>query len=325
MRCAIVIAGPTASGKSTLGLQLAERLSGTIINADSMQVYRDLDILTARPGVAELRRVPHRLFGVRDAAFPASVGWWHVEATREIRQVWLEERVPILIGGTGLYLKSLFEGLSAIPAIPESVRRSVRARMAEEGPRALHAELVRRDPYWAERTPPGDRQRITRALEVLEASGRRLSEFFAERTPGALERTCAEGRVLRLVLAPPRAKLYQRIERRFTQMIEHGALNEVRRLLERGLDPELPAMKAIGVPPLIAHLKGEIDLEAACALAKRDTRRYAKRQMTWARHQFADWDWPEWPSEEADTDVLDQLADGIVARFERMVRPFADG
>ncbi len=315
MRCAIVIAGPTAGGKSRLGLALAERFGGTIINADSMQLYRDLEILTARPSADEMRRVPHRLFGTCDAAFRASVGWWHTEAAREIRQAWREGRLPILIGGSGLYLGSLFEGLAEIPAIPASIRRSVRTRLEEKGPHALHAELVRRDPSWAGRTSPGDRQRVARGLEVLEATGRRLSEFLDDRVPGALERELADGRVLRLVLAPPRELLHRRIAERFEWMMAHGALDEVRRLLERGLPSELPAMKAIGVPPLAAHLRGEIGIDAACSLVKRDTRRYAKRQMTWARHRFADWHWPDWPEDmEADC-VLDRLMVEISQRL----------
>ncbi len=321
MRCAIVIAGPTASGKSRLALRLAEEFGGTVVNADSMQVYRDLDILAARPGIDEMRRVPHRLFGVRDAALPASVGWWHAEAAREIRQAWLEGRVPVLVGGTGLYLESLFAGLSDIPRIPESVRRSVRLRLAEEGPRALHEELAHRDPASARRTSAGDRQRIARALEVLEATGRRLSEFLATRTPGALEQAHREGRVLRLVLAPPRTALYRRIEARFDRMMARGALDEVRALLARRLDPDLPAMKAIGVPPLAAHLRGECDLEEAVALAKRDSRRYAKRQMTWVRRRFADWCRPDWPASGTVDEALDRLADRVAGCFGRTVRP----
>jgi len=284
---AVLIAGATASGKSALALALAQELGGTVINADSMQVYRDLRIITARPSVAEEAQAPHRLYGHVDAAENYSVGRWCVEAGAMLAAVEREGRLPILVGGTGLYFKTLTQGLAAVPPVPAEVRAQVRTRLAGEGVAALYAELARHDPAAAQRLMPGDRARITRALEVVLATGRPLANWHREGMPPAL----APDRALKLFLEVDRAVLYRRIDARFDAMLDAGALDEVRALAQRRLDPSLPAMKAHGVPWLIRHLGGEISLAAAAEEAKRDTRRYTKRQATWFRHQLPDWTW----------------------------------
>jgi tRNA dimethylallyltransferase len=284
---AVLIAGPTASGKSALALTLAQALGGTIINADSMQVYRDLRILTARPTPQEEARVPHLLYGHVDAAENYSVGRWCVDASAALAAVERAGRLPIVIGGTGLYFKALTRGLAAVPPVPADVRAAVRARLAAEGVAPLYAELGARDPATARRLMPGDRARITRALEVVLATGRSLAEWHAHGMKPALD----PERAIKIFLAVDRAELYRRIDARFEAMLASGALEEVRALRRRGLDPALPAMKAHGVPWLIRHLAGEIDLAEAVAAGKRDTRRYSKRQATWFRHQLPDWAW----------------------------------
>ena len=284
---AILIAGPTASGKSALALALADEFGGTIINADSMQVYRDLRIITARPMAADEARIAHLLYGHVDAAENYSVGRWCVDAAAALAEVERSGRVPILVGGTGLYFKALTQGLAAVPPIPPTVRASVRERLAAEGVAALHAELAARDPASAQRLMPTDRSRITRALEVVLATGRSLTDWHREGMRPAL----APDLAVRLFLEVERAELHRRIDARFDAMLASGALDEVRALDRRGLDPTLPAMKAHGVPWLICHLRGEIALEAAAEQAKRDTRRYTKRQATWFRHQLPDWTW----------------------------------
>jgi tRNA dimethylallyltransferase len=284
---AVLIAGPTASGKSALALTLADALGGTIINADSMQVYRDLAIITARPTPAEEARVPHLLYGHVDAAENYSVGRWCVDASGALAEVARAGRLPIVVGGTGLYFKTLTQGLAAVPPIPSAVRTAVRGRLETEGIAPLYAELASRDPSTAQRLMPGDRSRITRALEVVLATGRSLADWHREGMQPAL----AAEQAIKLFLEVDRAELYRRIDARFDAMLSAGALDEVRALARRGLDPALPAMKAHGVPWLIRHLKGEIDLQEAGEEAKRDTRRYTKRQATWFRHQLPDWTW----------------------------------
>jgi tRNA dimethylallyltransferase len=284
---AVLIAGPTASGKSALALTLAEALGGTIINADAMQVYRDLRVLTARPSPAEEARVPHLLYGHVDAAENYSVGRWCVDASAALPAVERGGRVPILTGGTGLYFKALTRGLAAVPPIPAQIRSAVRARLAREGIAALYAELSERDGATARRLMPGDRARITRALEVVLATGRSLTDWHREGMTPALDPQLA----VKVFLDVDRAELYRRIDTRFDAMLVAGALDEVRALASRRLDPALPAMKAHGVPWLIRHINGEIDLAAAVEAAKRDTRRYTKRQATWFRHQLPDWTW----------------------------------
>ena len=283
----ILIAGPTASGKSALALAVAEKHRGTIVNADSMQVYRDLRIITARPSAAEEAQVPHRRYGHVDAAENYSVGRWCQDARAALDEARREGRVPILVGGTGLYFKVLTQGLSAVPPTPPEIRATVRARCDAEGPAALHTELARRDPAMAERLKPGDRMRIARALEVLEATGRSLADWHRDGMPAILD----PDEALKIFLAVDRDELQRRIDARFDAMLAAGALDEVRALSARGLDPMLPAMKAHGVPWLRRHLAGEINLEAAAAGGKQDTRRYTKRQVTWFRHQMPGWTW----------------------------------
>jgi len=284
---AILLAGPTASGKSALALTLAERHGGMVINADSMQVYRDLRIITARPTPAEEARAPHRLYGHVDAAENYSVGRWCVDAAATLAEAAERKWLPILTGGTGLYFKALTQGLSAIPPTPADVRDAVRGRLAGEGVAALLAELARRDPESAARLMPGDRARITRALEVVLATGRSIGEWHRE----GLSPVLAADRCLCVFLDPEREALKRRIDARFDAMLSAGALEEVRALDARGLDPTLPAMKAHGVPWLRRYLHGEISLEEAAEGGKRDTRRYTRRQATWFRNQLPGWLW----------------------------------
>jgi tRNA dimethylallyltransferase len=282
---AVLIAGPTASGKSALALALAERLSGAVINADSMQVYGDLRVITARPTVDEEARVPHRLYGHVDAAENYSVGRWLADVQPVLAETRAAGRVPILVGGTGLYFKALTQGLSAVPPIPQDIRASIRARLEAEGPEALHADLLARNP--ATLLKPADRTRIARALEVLEATGRPLADWHRDGLPPLLDASQA----VKVFLAPERDELRRRIDARFDTMLAGGALDEVRALAARRLDPLLPAMKAHGVPWLIRHLGAEVTLAEAAEGAKNDTRRYTKRQFTWVRHQLPDWTW----------------------------------
>ena len=284
---AVLIAGPTASGKSALALRLAQELGGVVVNTDSMQVYRDLRILTARPTADEEARVPHRLYGHVDAEVNFSAGAWVTDAAKVIEEARALARVPIFVGGTGLYFKALTRGLSAVPAIPPDIRESVRERLERNGVEALHAELARRDPASAERLKPRDRTRIARALEVVEATGRSLTDWHREGLPPLLP----PGTFRALFLNPGRDALYERIDARFGAMLEQGALDEVVRLAARHLDPLLPAMKAHGVPPLMRHLNGEISLDEAAAIGRADTRHYAKRQFTWFRHQLPEFEW----------------------------------
>jgi tRNA dimethylallyltransferase len=282
---AILIAGPTASGKSALALALAEEIGGFVVNADAMQVYRDLRIITARPTPAEEARAPHRLYGHVDAAANYSVGHYVRDAAVALAEGRHSRRISIFVGGTGLYFKALTQGLAAVPPIPAEVRNAVRERLVAGGPEALHAALAQRDPAAAARLAPRDRTRIARALEVIEATGRSLADWHREGMAPLLD----PARVVKLFLKPERTVLYARIDARFARMIEDGALDEVRALAARGLDPLLPAMKAHGVPWLVRHLRGEISLAEAADKAKQDTRHYAKRQFTWFRHQLADW------------------------------------
>jgi len=283
----VLIAGPTTSGKSALALILAERLGGTIINADSMQVYSDLRIITARPSPADEARAPHLLYGHVDAAENYSVGRWCVDAQAAIAETGRAGRLPILVGGTGLYFKALTQGLAAVPPVPASIRASIRARLAAEGVAPLYAELQQRDPSTAARLMPGDGSRIARALEVVFATGRSLSDWHSEGMMPSID----IARAVKLFLDVERAELYSRIDSRFDAMLTGGALDEVGALAKRDLDSALPAMKAHGVPWLIRHLKGEIVLADAAEGGKRDTRRYTKRQATWFRNQLPDFTW----------------------------------
>jgi tRNA dimethylallyltransferase len=283
----VLIAGPTASGKSALALELAQKTGGVIVNADSMQVYRDLRIITARPTPEEEARLPHRLYGHVDAAVNFSAGAWMADAAKVLVEARAQQRLAIFVGGTGLYFKALTRGLSAVPPIPPEIREAVRARLERDGVEALHADLALRDPASAERLKPRDRTRIARALEVVEATGRSLTSWHCEGLPPLLP----PGRFSALFLAPDRDELYARIDARFEAMLTAGALEEVAQLAARRLDPLLPAMKAHGVPALIRHLAGEITLEEAATVGRADTRHYAKRQFTWFRHQLPEFAW----------------------------------
>lgn len=276
----VIVGGPTASGKSALALALGEEFGGTIVNADSMQVYRDLAVLTARPRPEDEARLPHRLYGVLDAADPCSAERWRRLAEAEIAAATEDGRVPILVGGTGLYFRALLDGLAPVPEIPPEVRRAARALHAELGGERFHAALAERDPETAARLPASDRQRLIRAYEVVVATGRSLPEWHRARPP--------QGRppVAGALLMPPRQALHAAIDRRFEAMLASGALEEVRALIERGLPPELPIMKAVGVRELASHLAGVSALDAAVAAARRATKRYAKRQATWFRRQM---------------------------------------
>jgi tRNA dimethylallyltransferase len=284
---AVLIAGPTASGKSALALQLAQKTGGVVINTDSMQVYRDLRVLTARPTPKEESAVPHRLYGYVDASVNFSAGAWVADAASVLTEARAQNRLPIFAGGSGLYFKALTRGLSAVPPIPPEIRESVRARLDRDGVEALHAELARHDAVSAERLKPRDRTRIARALEVVEATGRSLTDWHREGLPPILP----PGEFTALFLSAEREALYARIDARFDAMLMAGALEEVAVLAARNLDPLLPAMKAHGVPALIRHLRGELTLEEAATIGRADTRHYAKRQFTWFRHQLPEFEW----------------------------------
>ncbi|WP_374333936.1 tRNA (adenosine(37)-N6)-dimethylallyltransferase MiaA [Aestuariivirga sp.] len=276
---ALLIAGPTASGKSALALEKAAALGGVIINADALQVYQPLRILTARPTAEEEARAPHRLYGHVRAEQPYSVALWLAEARREMEAAWGQGLLPIVTGGTGLYFRALEQGLAPVPHIPEEVRTRWRSFDGD-----LHAELARRDPVLAAKLLPGDRQRLARALEVIEATGRSLLDWQRE---GQDLAPLSGVTVERIFLDVPREELHARAEARFDRMLEAGALDEARAL--RHLDPMLPAMKAIGLPELIAHLEGALTLAEAASRARAATRQYIKRQLTWWRGQLPHW------------------------------------
>jgi tRNA dimethylallyltransferase len=303
---AVLIAGPTASGKSGLALALAEELGGVIVNADSMQVYRDLRILTARPSADEEAPVPHRLYGHVDAAESYSVGRWLRDMDPVLTEAARLGRLPIVVGGTGLYFKALTRGLAAVPPIPPAIRAGWRARLAAEGASALHEVLGECDSESAARIRPGDGARIIRALEVVQATGQTLSAWQRAGIPALLDSAAT----VNVFLIPDRAELYRRIDARFDSMIAGGALEEVRALDARKLDPLCPVMKAHGVPWLREVLAGRLTLEAAASEAKRDTRRYAKRQFTWFRHQLPGF---TWMSDRGARDTIVQALDAVHA------------
>ncbi len=278
----LLLMGPTASGKSALALAVCERLNGEIVNADSMQVYADLRVLSARPSPQEEALAPHHLYGIVDSAERYSVGRWREAAIAAIAEVLAHGRLPILVGGTGLYFKALTDGLADIPQAPSEVRAALAEEIEARGAPWLHARLAGLDPSAAARLSPNDAPRILRALEVLEATGEPISAWQAQTKPAL---AAWRG----IALWPDRARLYAAIDARFETMIGAGAIEEARRLAERGLDPNLPAMKAHGAPWLIAHARGELPLQAAISLSQRDTRRYAKRQFTWMSAQMASW------------------------------------
>lgn len=289
-----LIAGPTASGKSALALRLAKETGAEIINADALQLYEDLEVLSARPSSEEMAQVPHHLFGLADGADGWSVGRWLRAALSILRDLQERERPAVIVGGTGLYFQALTQGLAEIPPIPGSVRRAVQDRYDTEGEAVLRAGLALSDPSAAARIAPGDRMRLTRALEVLEATGRPITAWQADTRP-ALGPAQWRG----LILEPEREALYARCDQRFARMMTQGAGEEVARLMRRNLDPDLPVMKAVGVRELSAWLEGRTTLAAAAELACRETRRYAKRQLTWLRNQSADW--PRTPALDLET------------------------
>jgi len=277
-----LIAGPTASGKSALALATAARTGAVIVNADSQQLYADLRVLSARPSVEEEARAEHRLYGVADAADAWSVGRWSRAAMDLLAG--LEGRPVLFVGGTGLYFTALTKGLANIPDIPLEAREAADRAFGAEGEAAFRRRLAERDPAAAARIEAGDRQRLTRAMAVTEHTGRALSDWTAETTP-----LLAPDSWTGLVVEPDRTTLYAACDARVARMVEAGALDEVRALMARGLDPALPAMKAVGVREFAAHLAGETTLEAAVEATRQATRNYAKRQLTWFRNQTSEW------------------------------------
>jgi tRNA dimethylallyltransferase len=295
----ILIAGPTASGKSGLALDLAERLGGVVINADSQQVYAEWRILTARPSLQEEAHAPHRLYGHVSIRDDYSVGHWLKDVTEALDDAGRAGQRPIIVGGTGLYFKALTDGLAPIPEVPTDVRVRGEAIQANEGADALVRELTARDPETAAQTDLANPRRVLRAWEVLEATGKGLAAWKAE-TPAPLLPldTCHP-----VALTPDRDALYARCDARFTQMMEAGALDEVRAVMALDLPPETPGLKAVGAPELTAHLQGHITLDAAIEQARTETRRYAKRQLTWIRNQMSDWS----RHDPADPDAINRI------------------
>jgi tRNA dimethylallyltransferase len=293
-----IIAGPTASGKSALALALAEQTKGVIVNADSAQIYRDLPVLSAAPTAEERARAEHRLYGVLDGALPCSAAEWAATARREIADVHAQGRLPILVGGTGLYLRTLLEGIAPVPAIDTEVRQRVREAPLEEN----RAKFETLDPDAAARLNPGDTTRINRALEVVLSTGRTLAEWQKQREGGIAD----EVELRALILLPPRKWLYARCDERFAHMIDQGAVAEVEALIARKLNPNLPVMRAIGVREISGYLLGETSLDDATSAGRQATRRYAKRQYTWFAHQPP----AEWPRFREPLDV-DRLGEAL--------------
>jgi len=279
-----LIAGPTASGKSRLALDMAAKTGAVIINADSQQLYVDLRILSARPSLEDEARAEHRLYGVADAAESWSVGRWTRAVMPLLDELAVQDRPALLVGGTGLYFNALTRGLADIPAVPDAVRDTVQAAYHLEGEAAFRRRLAEVDPTAAAAITPGDRQRLIRALAVAQATGRSLSDWKADTQP-----LLAPGCYDAVVVEPPRDRLYAACDVRVSQMIQNGAVDEVRALLARDLDPALPAMKAVGVPELAAHLSGATTLDQTVAAIRLSTRHYAKRQLTWFRNQTSNW------------------------------------
>ena len=276
----LAITGPTASGKSGFALEVARAYAGTVINADSMQVYRDLRVLSDRPAPETEAEVPHRLYGVLPAGDPCTAERWRAWALEEVAAAHAAGRLPILVGGTGLYLRAFLRGLAPVPDVPEAVRRGVRRLQHDAGPAGLHRALTREDPAMAARLNPDDGQRQARALEVIRATGRSLADWQARAHPASIDYD-----VLTLAALPPRAPLYRKIDDRLAWMAENGGLDEVQGLLDGDLAADLPAMKAVGVPQLARYLRGEASYPEALAKAQQATRQFAKRQLTWLRTQ----------------------------------------
>ncbi|MDE0539693.1 MAG: tRNA (adenosine(37)-N6)-dimethylallyltransferase MiaA [Rhodospirillales bacterium] len=300
----IVIFGPTASGKSSLAIDVAREFDGVIVNADSMQVYEELRVLTARPGAADEALVPHKLYGVLSAAEVCSAGRWLELAVPEIEAAWGANKLPIVVGGTGLYIRALMEGLNDMPEIPDECREAARSKFAEIGPEAFHELLAEADPISAARIGPSDPQRMMRAYEVYLSSGRPLSEWQAEAPAPPLD-----ARFLVIALRPDRDDLYAACDGRAAAMLADGALDEAAALAQMNLDPGLPAMKALGVPDLLRHIRGEASREEALASLRQATRNYAKRQMTWLNHQIS-----------ADLTIFEQYSESFREKIFSKVR-----
>jgi tRNA dimethylallyltransferase len=279
--CYIMIAGPTASGKSQMAVDLAFQFDGEVINADSMQLYADLSILTARPSKADMQDIPHHLYGVLDGGHRASVAAWLELTATAMTAIRARGKMPIIIGGTGMYLDAAVNGIAPIPDVPATIHQDCMALFDAIGGAAFRQKLARRDPLVASRLANGDRQRLIRAMGVYNATGIALGQFQKAEHKGALI-----GRPVKVAMLPPRDVLYARIDARFDVMLEQGAMDEVRRLINRQLDPSLPLMKALGVTALKAVLEQELTVDEAACLAKRDSRHYAKRQMTWLRNNY---------------------------------------
>ncbi len=280
----LIVAGPTASGKSALALDLAEAFDGVVINADSMQVYKELRVLSARPDDSEIARAPHRLYGVLSGREACSAGKWRDMAMAEIAECHANGKLPIITGGTGMYLNALTEGIAPIPDIPAGIREQVTADLEKTGHQAFFDDFAKRDPDTAASLDPSNTQRLIRAAEVLAGTGRGLAAWHRE--PMAMPP--AGMMFKKFCYMPPRDILYDRCNRRFDLMIEQGAIEEVRGLLAENLPETAPVMKAVGVREIAAYLAGKIDLESAKEKSQRETRRYAKRQLTWFRHQMRD-------------------------------------
>jgi tRNA dimethylallyltransferase len=302
----IIVAGPTSSGKSDLAADIAAEFDGVVINADSMQVYRELPILTAQPSRQHMSRVPHRLFAIASANERFSVGAWLRLAVAEIEDSAARGKLPVVCGGTGLYLKALNEGLAAIPPIPDAVRQATRALYDRIGGAAFQGRLAARDPVTASRLASTDRQRLCRAWDVVETTGKPLSEWHDIASVGPVDSRCCT-----VLLMPPRNLIYAACDRRFEAMMAAGALDEVAALARTGIDRELPAMKALGVTDLMAYLAGTATLETAVDRAKRATRNYAKRQMTWFRHQLT-----------PDLTVFEQYSESLQPKIFPFIREF---
>ncbi len=308
-RPVVVIAGPTASGKSGLSLDAAEALDGVIINADSMQIYHELSILTARPRKADQARVPHRLYGVLSGSEQCSAGRWRALAIAEIDACHAAGQLPMVVGGTGLYLRALEKGLASVPDIPAVARVAAEALYRELGGLAFHAALAARDPVMAARLRPTDRQRLVRAWEVFDATGRSLADWQSDGIDDS------PYRFDHIVCLPPRAALYAACDARVTAMIDAGAVDEVRALVAKNLNPALPVMKALGVLEIRRYLGGEIPLQATKTAIRQKTRNYAKRQMTWLRTQLL----PDHP----DAVIIDeQYSESLRPRIFRNIRQF---
>lgn len=304
MKSTILIAGPTASGKSAFSLMLADALNGMVINADSMQVYKDLRVLTARPSIEEEAQAPHKLYGYLDAEQVCSAADWVKVAIVEIRKAQAEGKVPIVVGGTGMYFKFLVDGVANIPAVDADIRRAVRMECEDKGSECLHGQLQDCDPSSFERLHPSDSQRICRAIEVFRSTGKSLSQWQQNNEPGPLWQDDQNGDVYKYVLSIDRESLYDRCNRRFDLMLEQGMMDEVKALKARNLDSTLPCMKSLGYPDLSRYLDSIETLEKAIENSKMQTRRFAKRQLTWFRNQFKHWDFINTQQLESQTAIL---------------------